>query len=127
MYLSQTEEGVSFDERIHKVWDGWDIPRREQFICQAYQQLNHTKGSREETALGATCPEVVNTKILAEDTQNISDFLLGVALERENEPDYPWHKKVKESVELLLSDLNYDMWKTFTEKSTKKKFTIALV
>ena len=38
MYLTRTEEGVTFDDRIHAVWDEWDVPRRQQFITKAYRQ-----------------------------------------------------------------------------------------
>jgi hypothetical protein len=39
MYLRPTAEGeLSFDERIHAVWDEWDVSRRSAFIQKAFEQ-----------------------------------------------------------------------------------------
>mgnify|MGYP005994326719 CR=1 FL=1 len=69
----------------------------------------------------------MNPRILAEDPESISKFLTAAAMGTENQPSYPWFKQVIESVTGLLDDLGWDLWKTFTDKATKKKYTKQLM
>jgi len=128
MYLRDVGEGEkTFDEQIHEVWDDWDVSKRIEFIQRAFDQLKGSQQGREIIVLGKTCPEVANPKLIAEDPANITKFLNAVAHNMENDSSYPWSKLVRESVIGILDDLNWDLWKTFTNKVSKKQYTELLM
>lgn len=91
------------------------------------KRLQDSQVSKETIVLGKTCPEVANPRLLAEDSQSISKFLQAVCDGKENDKSYPWFNIVNESVTNLLEELSYNLWKTFTDKSTKRKYTQELV